>query len=119
MKDKQREEWIEEKAREMMEIIAQYRRPLKVIPLEASTFKAINLNDCKDFIRTLLEEHITIEYWKPKVSKEFIEKWNQTIAERVNVQMKKDFVREEIGLVYPGTENLTQMLEKVGCEVEK
>ena len=53
------------------------------------------------------------------VTEEFVEKWNQVIAERVNVQMKKDFIREEIGLVYPGTENLTQMLEEAGVEVKE
>jgi len=49
--------------------------------------------------------------------REFVEKWNQIIAERVNVQMKKDFIREEISLVYPGTDNLTQMLKEAGMEV--
>ena len=54
---------------------------------------------------------------QPEVTEEFVEKWNQVIAERVNVQMKKDFIREEISLVYPGTENLTQMLKEAGVEI--
>lgn len=56
---------------------------------------------------------------KSWVTEDFVEKWNQIIAERVNVQMKKNFIREEISLVYPGTENLTQMLKEVGMEVVK
>ena len=71
-------------------------------------------------MRILLHELLLkIENLQPEVTEEFVEKWNQVIAERVNVQMKKDFIREEIGLVYPGTENLTQMLEEAGVEVKK
>lgn len=66
----------------------------------------------------LVEQIERLEKKKP-VTEEFVEKWNQVIAERVNVQMKKDFMREEIGLVYPGTENLTQMLEEAGVEVKE
>ena len=66
----------------------------------------------------LVEQIERLEKKKP-VTEEFVEKWNQVIAERVNVQMKKDFIREEISLVYPGTENLTQMLKEAGMEVVK
>jgi hypothetical protein len=66
----------------------------------------------------LVEQIERLEKKKP-VTEEFVEKWNQVIAERVNVQMKKDFIREEISLVYPGTENLTQMLAEAGVEVKE
>ena len=66
----------------------------------------------------LVEQIERLEKKKP-VTEEFVEKWNQVIAERVNVQMKKDFIREEISLVYPGTENLIQMLAEAGVEVKE
>ena len=56
---------------------------------------------------------------KSEVTEDFVGKWNQVIAERVNVQMKKDFMREEISLVYPGTENLTEMLKEAGVAVKE
>lgn len=57
---------------------------------------------------------------KPKVSKEFVEKWNQIIAERVNVYNIEHFGEvNNLGLVYPGTENLKEMLQEAGVEVEE
>jgi len=75
-----------------------------------------------EIVRILLSElvqKLDALQQKSEVTEEFVGKWNQVIAKRVNVQMKKDFMREEIGLVYPGTENLTQMLEEAGVEVKK
>lgn len=73
----------------------------------------------RDLITSKLNQADAYNAQKPEVTEEFVGKWNQVIAERVNVQMKKDFMREEISLVYPGTENLTEMLEEAGVAVKK
>jgi hypothetical protein len=93
------EEWYDEKALELW--LFMHRKEV--------------IWKCKDFICNLVKR---LPAKKPTVTKAFVEKWNQTIAERVNVQMKKDFIREEISLVYPGTDNLIQMLNEAGVEEE-
>jgi len=101
MNEKQRNEYVEKKAKELIDKIED------IYPAFRST------TYWENFILSIIRD------CQSQVSREFVERWNQTIAERVNVQMKKDFVREEIGLVYPGTENLTQMLKEAGLEVEE
>ena len=101
MNEKQRNEYVEKKAKELIDKIED------IYPAFRST------TYWENFILSIIRD------CQSQVSREFVERWNQTIAERVNVQMKKDFVREEIGLVYPGTENLTQMLEEAGVEVKE
>ena len=70
------------------------------------------------YIEIILDLYDRLEK-KVAVTEGFVEKWNQVIAERVNVKMKKDFIREEISLVYPGTENLAQMLAEAGVEIRE
>jgi len=57
----------------------------------------------------------------PKVSREFVEKWNKRIAESVNVQVITEVGEQsfDYSLVYPGSENLRAMLTEAGVTVKE
>ena len=65
-------------------------------------------------VRTLIEHG-------PEVDEAFVEKWNQKIAESVNVQAITEVGEQSFNcdLVYPGSENLRAMLTEAGVTVKE